>query len=1079
MSELDIFTGAVVLTDPAARAAFLDQACWANAALRARVESLLARHESADSFLEDSPADLLRDAPAAPTWRGGRKPAPDPATAPGAVIAGRYALVRLIGEGGMGAVYLAGQTEPVKRQVALKLIRAGADSRTVLARFDAERQALALMDHPNIARMYDGGLTPAGRPFFVMELVDGVPLTDYCDRHRLTVEARLALFVQVCQAVQHAHQKGIIHRDLKPSNVLVAEVDGRPTPKVIDFGVAKATERSLTDLSLSDAGAVVGTPAYMSPEQADPYSVDIDTRADVYALGVMLYELLTGSPPLGATGFDRGAFLEVLRLVREVEPPRPSTRLSTADALPSIAANRSTEPAKLAKLLRGELDWVVMKALEKDRARRYESANALAADVRRYLADEMVEARPPSRSYRLKKLVKRNKVQVLAAALIVFALVAGLAGTTVGLVEARRQAEAAESERTKAVAAATAERRAKEEADDRRRAAETNLGYARKANDILGEVFTGLDPGANYATVAEFRAALRANLGNVAAALNAADIGDPLASAGLHERLGLSLLAVGDAASARPRFEKAVALRTERLGADHPDTLKAASNLAFARKATNGPVAALPLFEDLLARRTLTLGADHPDTVTARNNLGVACQEVGQTARAAELFEAVYAQRVAALGAGHADTLATLNNLATAHATLGAYDRAVALHRKAHEASKAIRGADHVETLKLLSNLGSTLQLAGRTEEAVRVNEQVLPVRRKVIGSDHPDTLTTMANLGYGYHLQKKYDLALPLLEEALRGREAVLGKDHRDTLSGVNNLALAYSGNGQADKAVPLFERAAERMTATLGADHPDTLAAQANLASAYRQTGRVEKAIPLLERGLERQGAALGKDHPSVLTTMTGLANAYKVAGRHDKAIPLYQSALERRKAAQGDSHPDTVASIGNLGAGYAAAGRHAEAVATLEQFVAAQRKQLPPARLAALLTLVGPELGRCGRPDLHEAYLREAVATYETSEPGGWRAAGARAQLGGLLLAQKKYADAEPLLVKGYEGLKAKENEIPRASAARLPETLDRLIELFTATKKPDDVEKWRRERAKYAVPKPSATSPKEEK
>ncbi len=325
----------------------------------------------------------------------------------------------------MGSVYLASQTEPVKRKVALKLIKTGMDSRGVLARFDAERQALALMDHPNIARIYDGGVTAAGQPFFVMELVSGVPLTEYCDQKRLSVKARLELFVAVCQAVQHAHQKGIIHRDLKPGNVLVTEVDGRPTPKVIDFGVAKATEQKLTDLSLADTGAIVGTPAYMSPEQADPSSMDIDTRTDVYALGVILYELLTGSPPIDARQFKRGAILEMLRMVREVDPPRPSTRLSTAEALPNIAANRSIEPARLANLLRGELDWVVMKALEKDRTRRYETANGFARDIQRHLADEIVEARPPSAGYRLKKFVRRNPLQLALAATVALLVLGG------------------------------------------------------------------------------------------------------------------------------------------------------------------------------------------------------------------------------------------------------------------------------------------------------------------------------------------------------------------------------------------------------------------------------------------------------------------------------------------------------------------------------------------------------------------------------------------------------------------------------------------------------------------------------
>ena len=362
----------------------------------------------------------------------------------GQVIAGRYTLREVLGEGGMGAVYRADQTEPVRRQVALKLIKIGMDSRAVLARFDAERQALALMDHPNIARVYDGGTTAAGQPFFVMELVRGEPITGYCDRQRLPVRARLELFVAACQAVQHAHQKGIIHRDLKPSNILVTEVDGRPTPKVIDFGVAKATEFQLTDQSLADAGAIVGTPAYMSPEQADPSSMDIDTRTDVYALGVVLYELLAGSPPIDANQFKRGAVLEMLRMVREVDPPRPSTKVSTAVALPSIAASRDIEPGHLKQALRGDLDWIVMKALEKDRARRYETANGFAADIVRHLAYEPVVAAPPSRAYRLRKFVRKHRGGVVAASLVVLALVAGMAGTTWGLIrESKANAELA------------------------------------------------------------------------------------------------------------------------------------------------------------------------------------------------------------------------------------------------------------------------------------------------------------------------------------------------------------------------------------------------------------------------------------------------------------------------------------------------------------------------------------------------------------------------------------------------------------------------------------------------------------
>src|SRR3954463_3102816 len=324
----------------------------------------------------------------------------------------------------MGSVWMAQQTEPVKRLVAVKLIKAGMDSRQVIARFEAERQALALMEHPHIARVLDAGTTPEGRPYFAMELVKGIRITRYCDERRLSVRERLELFVPVCQAVQHAHQKGIIHRDLKPSNVVVALYDGKPVPRVIDFGVAKATGQQLTDKTLvTGFGAIVGTLEYMSPEQAEINQLDIDTRSDIYSLGVLLYELLTGTTPLSKKDLERAGMLEMLRVIREQEPSRPSMKLSTAEGLPTLAANRGTEPAKLTKLVRGELDWIGMKALEKARTRRYETANGFAMDVQRYLADEAVQACPPSTGYRLRKFARRNKAGLAVAGLVLFFLV--------------------------------------------------------------------------------------------------------------------------------------------------------------------------------------------------------------------------------------------------------------------------------------------------------------------------------------------------------------------------------------------------------------------------------------------------------------------------------------------------------------------------------------------------------------------------------------------------------------------------------------------------------------------------------
>ncbi len=449
------------------RAAYLDEACAADAELRQRVEVLLKAHDQANSLL-DQPTSAL--AAVTDQLRG---------EGPGTVI-GPYKLLQLLGEGGMGAVFLAEQTQPVQRQVALKIIKPGMDSRQVIARFEAERQALALMDHPSIARVYDAGTTESGRPYFVMELVKGMPITTYCDEQHLTPRERLELFVRVCLAVQHAHAKGIIHRDLKPSNVLVTLYDGQPAPKVIDFGIAKATAQELPERTLvTEIGQVVGTLEYMSPEQAELNSQDVDTRSDVYALGVMLYELLTGTTPLERRRLRMAGLLESLRVIREEEPPPPSKRLTTTEGLAGIAANRGVEPKKLKGLVSGELDWIVMKCLEKDRNRRYQTASALAGDVEGHLHDEPVLASPPSASYRLRKFVRRNRGAVLAAALVVLALVGGIIGTSLGLIRA------------------TAESGMKDEAINQLEGANKKLGQEQRQAQITLSTFL-LDKGLEY-----------------------------------------------------------------------------------------------------------------------------------------------------------------------------------------------------------------------------------------------------------------------------------------------------------------------------------------------------------------------------------------------------------------------------------------------------------------------------------------------------------------------------------------------------------------------------------------------------
>jgi eukaryotic-like serine/threonine-protein kinase len=419
-----LFTAALAMESPEERAIYLDQACGADQQLRVQVEELLAAYPKVERFLESPTRD--------PVATIG-----EPATSerPGTVI-GPYKLLQQIGEGGMGVVWMAEQTQPVQRKVALKVIKPGMDSKQVIARFEAERQALAMMDHVNIARVFDGGATEAGGPYFVMELVHGVPITKYCDDNHLTPRERLELFVPVCQAIQHAHQKGIIHRDIKPSNVMITLYDGKPVPKVIDFGVAKATEQKLTERTLfTQYGTMVGTLEYMSPEQAEMSALGVDTRSDIYSLGVLLYELLTGSTPLTHKRMKDAAYAEILRMIKEEEPPKPSTRLSdSGEALASISANRHTEPAKLTKLVRGELDWIVMKTLEKDRNRRYETANGFAADVQRYLADETVQACPPSAWYRFRKLARRNRRALVTVSVFAVAALVGVGALAVSTV---------------------------------------------------------------------------------------------------------------------------------------------------------------------------------------------------------------------------------------------------------------------------------------------------------------------------------------------------------------------------------------------------------------------------------------------------------------------------------------------------------------------------------------------------------------------------------------------------------------------------------------------------------------------
>jgi eukaryotic-like serine/threonine-protein kinase len=778
-----LFLAASDLGDPAERAAYLERECGGDAELRGRVEALLRANDAAPAIAQP-PAEAGKGA-------GAHLAQPSPETEDygdstarvGSLVAGKYKLIEEIGAGGMGSVFMAQQTEPVKRAVAVKVVKAGMDSKAVLARFEAERQALAMMDHPNIARVLDAGTTAGGRPFFVMELVKGTPITQFCDERKLTPRQRLELFVPVCQAIQHAHQKGIIHRDIKPSNVLVAMYDDKPVPKVIDFGVAKAAGQALTEKTLMTGfGAVVGTAEYMSPEQASQNNMDIDTRSDVYSLGVLLYELLTGSTPVDRKSLGKAAILEILRIVREVEAPKPSHRLSTSEGLPNVAANRSTDPAKLSKLMKGELDWVLLKALEKDRTRRYDAANGLARDIQRYLADELVEARPPSTGYRLKKFVRRHKAQVIAASLVLCALVAGMAGTTWGLIEAKRQEAIARDEATEKEKARQAEAEQREKAEEEKKIAQSVRDFLQ--NKLLAQADT-------Y----------------------------PLAAREL----------------ALPLFEETLKLHKAKLGLEHPDTLTSMNNLAAAYHYVGKSDLALPLFEETLKLRKAKLGPEHPDTLTTMYSLALAYQFAGKPDLALPLAEETLKLRKAKLGPEHPDTLAAMNNLANAYRAAGKLDLALPLFEQTLKLTKAKLGPEHPLTLACMTNFAIAYQAAGKLDLALPLFEETLKLMKATLGPEHPDTIRSMVNLAWTYQDAGKLDLALPLFEETLKLRKAMLGPEHPATIFSMNILAQAYQDAGRLDLALPLFEQTLNSRKAMLGPEHPDTIKSIENVATAY----------------------------------------------------------------------------------------------------------------------------------------------------------------------------------------------------------------------------------------------------
>jgi serine/threonine protein kinase/tetratricopeptide (TPR) repeat protein len=826
IDEKAVFNSARQIAAPEGRLAFLQEACGHEPAAMHRILELLRMHDQPGGILESSP-----DA--------GKATIDEPrAEGPGTVI-GPYKLLEQIGEGGFGRVFMADQSEPVRRKVALKILKPGMDTRQVIARFEAERQALALMDHPNIAKVLDGGETTSGRPYFVMDLVKGVPITDFCDQNHLTPRQRLELFIPVCQAVQHAHQKGIIHRDLKPSNVLVSRHDTTPVAKVIDFGVAKAMGQELTDKTMFTAFAqMVGTPLYMSPEQAGMSDLDIDTRSDIYSLGVLLYELLTGTTPFAKERFKRAAYEEIRRIIREEEPPKPSTRLSKSkESLPSISAQRHMEPVKLTKLLRGELDWIVMKSLEKDRSRRYETANGLAMDLQRYLADEPVQAGPPSAGYRLRKFARRNRVALTTVVVVGLALVAGTAVSTWQAVRATL---------------------AKAEAGRQRDAAAKAANQEKLANTLLADLLSAAVPEENardkkVSAEELFRQAVQKVIRHPK--FNE----DPEVEASLRLTIGNTYYRLGVYPEAESYLRQAVELRVRTLGGEHPDTLAAEEVLAdLLCYGLRRPVEAEQLSRRIWEARRQLLGPEHPDTLESLDTYASTLGLQNRRNEAEALSRQCWETRMHALGREDEKTLISQNNLGVILLNLGRWREAEQLSRDCLEIRRRVSGIQHVETLAVMNNLAHVLFLLGQFEEAEKLLNEALGVVSQSHGNKHPASLHLRHMLARVLTDKGRLDQAEPFAREVLTLRREVLEPGHENIGRSLLVLGRLLVETDRATEAEPLLREAEKLFRDRYPAKQDLRGEAECRLGACLLALRRFQEAEPLLLAGWEKVEAA-----------------------------------------------------------------------------------------------------------------------------------------------------------------------------------------------------------------------------